>query len=76
MQQQQFSKSVKIIFGLIFMGMMWTQAQTRGINYQALILNSDRIQIPGTNVLENQIPLALEEATFRFTIIRETINGN
>ena len=46
-------------------------AQTAGINYQALILNSEEIQIPGADVEENQVPLGLEEVSFRFSITDE-----
>jgi len=49
-------------------GMSFVYSQTEGINYQALILNSDEVQIPGTNVSEHKIPLAFEDVTFRFTI--------
>ncbi|WP_158837962.1 hypothetical protein [Polaribacter sp. L3A8] len=45
--------------------------QTPGFNYQALILNTEEIQIPGTNVSENSIPLGLEDVTLRFTITNE-----
>ncbi|WP_343330081.1 hypothetical protein [Polaribacter staleyi] len=45
--------------------------QTPGFNYQALILNTEEIQIPGTNVSENNIPLGLEDVTLRFTITNE-----
>jgi hypothetical protein len=42
--------------------------QTQGLNYQAVILNTSEIEIPGTNVKENQVPLGLEDVTFRFSI--------
>ncbi|TXD64609.1 hypothetical protein [Polaribacter glomeratus] len=45
--------------------------QTPGFNYQALILNNVEIQIPGTNVKENKVPLASEDITIRFTITNE-----
>lgn len=45
--------------------------QTPGLNYQALILNNAEIEIPGTNVKENQVPLGLEDVTFRFSISNE-----
>ena len=43
-------------------------AQTPGFNYQALILNTNEIQIPGTDIAANKVPLGLEEITLRFTI--------
>jgi hypothetical protein len=46
--------------------------QTPGFNYQALILNNEEIQIPGTDVSENNIPLGLEDITLRFTITNES----
>ena len=46
-------------------------AQTPGLNYQALILNSAEIEIPGTDVKENQVPLGLEEIILRFSIENE-----
>ena len=54
---------------LIFMSKGLLFAQTPGINYQALILNSEEIQIPGTNVEENQVLLTLEDVSFRFSIL-------
>ncbi|MDT0554275.1 hypothetical protein [Urechidicola vernalis] len=51
--------------------MSYTYAQTPGFNYQALILNNEPIQIPGTDVKENQVPLGLTEVTFRFAIENE-----
>jgi hypothetical protein len=61
----------KISTLICFMAFTVSYAQTPGLNYQALILNSEEIQIPGTNVKENQLPLGLEEVTFRFTITDE-----
>ena len=46
-------------------------AQTAGINYQALILNSEEIQIPGADVEKHQIALGLEDVSFRFSITNE-----
>ncbi|PQJ73284.1 hypothetical protein [Polaribacter butkevichii] len=46
-------------------------AQTPGFNYQALILNTEEIQIPGTDVSENSVPLGLEDIALRFTITNE-----
>ena len=45
--------------------------QTPGFNYQALILNSESIRIPGTDILANQVPLGLEDITLRFTITND-----
>ncbi|MGJ8744578.1 hypothetical protein [Polaribacter sp.] len=45
--------------------------QTPGFNYQALILNTEEIQIPGTDISENKVPLGLEDITLRFTITNE-----
>lgn len=68
---RQILKQLVLVSVLIFMskGLL---AQTAGINYQALILNSEEIQIPGPEVEENQIVLGLEDVSFRFTISDET----
>jgi hypothetical protein len=50
---------------------MFVAAQTPGFNYQALILNSEEILIPGTDIAENKVPLGLEDVTLRFTITDE-----
>ncbi len=50
------------------MSVSYVQAQTPGLNYQALILNNETIEIPGTDVQQNQVPLGNTEVTFRFTI--------
>lgn len=42
--------------------------QTPGFNYQALILNTEDVEIPGTDVTENNIPLSTEAIALRFTI--------
>jgi len=63
-----FKHILKIVL-LIFMSKGLLFAQTPGINYQALILNSEEIQIPGTNVEENQVLLTLEDVSFRFSIL-------
>ena len=52
----------------MLIGISSVYSQTEGINYQALILNSDEVQIPGTNVSRYKIPLTLEEVSFKFTI--------
>lgn len=48
-------------------------AQTPGLNYQALILNNTPIEIPGTDVKENQTPLGFEDVLFRFSITNNEI---
>ena len=58
----------KILFLLFLSNAAFLCAQTPGINYQAIILNNATIEIPGTDVAENQVPLGLEEITFRFSI--------
>jgi len=63
-------KHILIVSIFIFLG-EGIVAQTAGINYQALILNSEEIQIPGADVEENQVPLGLEEVSFRFSITDE-----
>lgn len=66
---QKLLKHIFRIVFLIFMSKGLLFAQTPGINYQALILNSEEIQIPGTNVEENQVLLTLEDVSFRFSIL-------
>ena len=58
----------KLILFLFLLGASFLQGQTPGFNYQAVILNTSEIEIPGTNVKENQVPLGLEDITFRFSI--------
>ena len=58
----------KIILFLFLLGASFLQGQTPGFNYQAVILNTSEIEIPGTDVKENQVPLGLEDITFRFSI--------
>ena len=58
----------KLILFLFLLGASFLQGQTPGLNYQAVILNTSEIEIPGTNVKENQVPLGLEDVTFRFSI--------
>jgi hypothetical protein len=63
----------KIIPVLIFILMNKNlSAQTAGINYQALISNTEEIQIPGADVEVNQVVLAFEDVSFRFTILDES----
>lgn len=57
---------------LFFMSASFLYAQTPGFNYQALILNNEEIQIPGTDVKANQVPLGLEDVVFRFSISNES----
>lgn len=64
-------KQIVIVSIFIFMS-KGLFAQSAGINYQALILNSEVIQIPGADVEENQVALGLEDVSFRFTISDET----
>lgn len=63
-------KHIVIVSIFIFMS-KGLFAQTAGINYQALILNSEIIQIPGADVEQNQVTLGLEDVSFRFTISDE-----
>ena len=64
-------KQIVIILIFIFISeRMFTQ--TAGLNYQAYISNSEEIQIPGANIKQNQVPLSLEDVSFRFSITRET----
>ena len=58
----------KLILFLFLLGASFLQGQTPGLNYQAVILNTSEIEIPGTDVKENQVPLGLEDVTFRFSI--------
>jgi len=58
----------KIILFLFLLGASFLQGQTPGFNYQAVILNTSEIEIPGTNIKENQVPFGLEDITFRFSI--------
>ena len=66
----KFSHKIQLFLFLLTNTFLF--GQTPGFNYQALILNNEEIQIPGTNVLENKVPLGLEEITIRFTITNET----
>ena len=66
------SAQIKII--LLFISFIYANiliAQTPGFNYQALILNSSKILIPGTDVQLGEVPLSLEEIKLRFTITNE-----
>ncbi|QXP70327.1 hypothetical protein H0I29_17190 [Polaribacter sp. R2A056_3_33] len=66
----KFSHKIRLFLFLLTNTFLF--GQTPGFNYQALILNNEEIQIPGTNVLENKVPLGLEEIILRFTISNET----
>jgi hypothetical protein len=63
----------KLLYVLI-VTLMCTQsyAQTAGVNYQALILGADKIQIPGSNVVKDRAPLASADINFRFTITNDS----
>ena len=61
----------KILIVVFFMSASFLYAQTPGMNYQAIILNNAAIEIPGTDVQENQVPLGLTQVTFRFYISNE-----
>jgi hypothetical protein len=66
------SAQIKII--LFFIPFIYANiiiAQTPGFNYQALILNSSKILIPGTDAQVGEVPLSLEEIKLRFTITNE-----
>ena len=66
------SAKIKIIlFSISFIYANILIAQTPGFNYQALILNSSKILIPGTDVQLGEVPLSLEEIKLRFTITNE-----
>ena len=60
----------KIVLLLLLMCAPIISAQTAGFNYQALILNEEEIQIPGTDAIE-KVPLALADVALRFTITNE-----
>ena len=68
----QILKQIVTVSIFIFLGKGIVFGQTAGINYQALILNSEQIQIPGSDIEENQIPLGLEDVSFRFSISDES----
>ena len=69
---KQIIKQIVTVSIFIFLGKGMLFAQSAGINYQALILNSEEIQIPGADVEENQVALGLEDVSFRFSISNET----
>ncbi|WOC39344.1 hypothetical protein [Polaribacter sp. HL-MS24] len=62
----------KTILSLFLLSASFLYAQTPGLNYQAVILNTETIEVPGTDITTNQIPLGLEEVVFRFTISNDT----
>ncbi len=61
----------KLLVSLFVLSTSYISAQTPGFNYQAIILNNAQIQIPGSDVKENQVPLGLEKVVLRFTIENE-----
>ncbi|MDD7914253.1 hypothetical protein [Polaribacter ponticola] len=61
----------KICFFFLLLTSAIALGQTPGFNYQALILNNEEVQIPGTDVTENKIPLSSEDIILRFTITNE-----
>lgn len=63
--------ATKIWLVLFLFGSTIICAQTPGFNYQALILNNVEVQIPGTNAVQNQVPLSSEDVTLRFTITND-----
>ena len=67
----QTIKQILLVFIFILMSKN-IFSQTAGINYQALISNSEEIQIPGADVELNQVVLGSENVSFRFTISDET----
>jgi len=67
----QIFKQLVTVSMFLFLSKGMLFAQTAGINYQALILNSEVIQIPGADIEQNQIPLGLEDVSFRFSITNE-----
>lgn len=65
------NKKQYIIFLFLLLSTFIGYSQTPGFNYQALILNTTEIQIPGTDIPANKIPLSLEDIQLRFTITNE-----
>ena len=66
----------KIILFLFLLVSSFLHGQTQGLNYQAVILNTSEIEIPGTNVKENQVPLGLYKCCTRhFIRISDALNG-
>ena len=64
-------KQISILLLFVFMVNVGVFAQSSGINYQALILNSEEVQLPGPDISEGQLLLALEDVSFRFSILNE-----
>lgn len=60
-----------ILFLFSFLYISNILAQSPGFNYQAMILNNQNIQIPGTDVSNSNTPLSLEDLIVRFTITNE-----
>ena len=63
----KIDRNISILI-LVFVCTKLLHAQTPGINYQALILNNEELEVPGRNIPQNQVPLASEEVYFRFSI--------
>lgn len=61
----------KILFFLFILTSTFVLGQTTGFNYQALILNTQEIQIPGTDVAAQKVPLGLTDIKLRFNITNE-----
>ena len=66
----QHLKKILFLLSMCIAPIMY--AQTAGFNYQALILNTKDIEIPGTDVTKGKVPLRLEEVRLQFTITSET----
>ena len=62
----------KISFILLLTTSFMGFSQTPGFNYQALILDNDEVQIPGTDVSNVKPPLSSKNIILRFTITNET----
>ena len=61
----------KIILFLFLLWASFLQGQRPGFNYQAIVTNNAEIEIPGTNVKENSVPLGLEDIIVRFSVSNE-----
>ena len=68
----------KIVIPLLMLIFTYTVslAQTAGINYQALILDTENIQVPGRDISQEKIPLLLENVRFRFSITGDPNTDN
>lgn len=61
----------KILFFAFMMANLLVYGQTVGLNYQALILAESVTEIPGTDIVRNDVPLSSEKVTLRFTVSNE-----